>query len=325
MADSFVPDNSGGDSFVPDAPEAKASAPSSGTSLGPKESGYWSARARGGTPTPPTPPPRSIVDMTLNPQGLGEHLASLGITIPATMLTGGAAAGVGIPAALARVAASAGLGALGAANRGDSMTVGAVMDGAIAALTEGVGKFATVAKVPFLGWKGSLSDIAKPIAGFEYARQAVLDALDLVRSRLPKIKFEIPVFGKGKLTPDEAAKLVSEAKGSDYWLGVSQLADALKKSEAAQLLMTGRPKTLGMNAGQIFRRGVKPERFEPPTRAKWADRSLRALENPAARSAADAATTQHAEGNEGWPIGLVGLLGLAPESLGSIASRMGRQ
>ena len=333
MADSFVPDAPlGSPSFIPDEGGAITQEPASRTTPsdthGPILGGILDTLGVTGRPGARTP-----ADVLLRPEGLAEHAAQLAVTIPATYLSGaglGALATKVLPAVagaapvIGRVAASAGMGGAEAAARGDSPTMGALIDGVIAALTEGaVSKVSSGAKLPLIGKVEGLMERGAPARAYKWATEAVKEALEPVRARLPKAaRLNIPSVSKTPITVDEAVKTLGTLEGDAYQQALQEIKNEMNRLDIQKWIATlsgefvkgPRP-----YAGTVYGRSVSPERFAPPTSAKVAEAVRPVVTSPGARSLADIGTTQKLDG--GLPAGALPLL-WGEQSLGWLGERL---
>lgn len=297
----FTPDPSPGGGFTPDAPK---SAPFSLARAG--ESAAKTGRVALGLDEP-----KSLADTALQ----------LMTTAPIT--AGGGALLKGAPW-LGRVLAQTGLGAGQAASRGESVAGGAAKDAGASLLAELIASAIGRGRIPFT--KLSLSESGVPARAFDYASKAPAAALEKIRGMLPVQVgpwMNVPAISSKTITPDEAIKKLVTLEGNDYRMAYEQIV-----TEFNALGKTG----FGKKAGDWFREFTSEQRFMPSAGSRTAERARRSLvpdkdlPNPPLRAGLDALSSVEIGG--GVPIGpaaVLGLIGASPESLGSIASRMGRQ
>lgn len=211
---------------------------------------------------------RTSKGVVLNPQGVDEHLASLGVTVPAYYAMRGGPGG--------RVALGGAQGAAAGHDRGEDasgIAMSAGIDAATAGLFEaggavvrkGLGKLAKPARDAVTETTKRATEATAENAtrarGFDYATRAPQEALDAIRQRIPAgAKISVPsIMGKGevRITPDEAMRRVSKLEGADYQQAVAEI------SNAFNLLDKGAKGAARL--GSDWYRRVSPERFTPKT------------------------------------------------------------
>ena len=246
------------------------------------------------TGAPGTTTPAGVL---LNPQTPLEHLARFAVAAPAIGLAG-AGAGAAVPAALspaaaiaARIAASGALGAGTAAAKGESVTRGAAMDAALAALTEGA-----AGMIPRLGWRRySLQGAAEPVQTRREMPAKAAEQLVTKANLSPGRYLNIPALAPGKLTIREAASLLSQKSGMDYDQALVALMKELARTPAARKA----------GAAQLWSRWVP--RQVPDSRmrelAYWLTRGARPGEVAPIRAALEGAGTAPV-GEPSVPVGI---------------------
>lgn len=239
-------------------------------------------------------------------QHVGEILMDPRTTAPVTGLGGVAAKALGAPAVLGRVATAAGLGGAAGALTDGAAGYHALLDGAVAAITEGA--LSGVSKLPKVG----LEKTGAPARAFKWATNAPVEAWEALKARLPGGKWlNVPSLSSSLLTAEEAVKKLAKLTGKDYQLAREEIASEFTRLDAQR--MTG-PKPF---AGKVFKGRTSPERFEPSTLSSVAEAARGALDSNAVRAGADAiAGTPY----EGVPLGAVAAAAL-PDQAASVARR----
>lgn len=183
-----------------------------------------------------------------------------------------------------------------AAGGGDAQSVlfSGLLDAVVGGLTEGAMKVAgSGAKVA--GVKLGLKEWGAPVRAFEYASKAPKEVLDTLAERLPSGKWvNAPSLSKQPMTFKEAVEKLVDAKqgkkGLDYQVARAEIAHEMNRLDIQRV--TG-PKPL---AGQVFKKGTSPERFDPSDFSRFAESARRAIGSNTGRSIADALTTTPIEG-----------------------------
>lgn len=231
---------------------------------------------------------RTPVGVVLRPQNVGELMTREAVLAPLTAAS--------LPV---RIGAQAGLGAVERLTDGKGLGAagwGALIDGAVAGLTEAV-----LGKVG-----GKIAEHAKPLRAFESAKTALGEALDAISARLPKGKWmRVPSISGGKMTADEAVQELAKLRGAEYKQAREEIANELSRLDAQRI--TG-PKPV---AGTVFKQRTSPDLFEPgKERSRRAAGAVSdAVNSRPARAIADTAATTPIDDSTGVPIGAVPIMG----------------
>jgi hypothetical protein len=280
MADSFI-----ADSFMPDkGGAATKTAPPPVDPAEQREKGQVLPTGRNWKP------PRTALDVMLNPQGVPEHLLS--IPASAALFGGGAklaqmgAQAANLPAwvqraapAIGRIATGTGESAAAAAVRGES-------PGKIAA-EAGKGGLATTVTEGLLSGLDPKGTLRAGRRAFEEAKDLPGQALDLLRGRLKTrslfgggvtlpSQISVPSIQRAKMTVQEAVDKLATLRGPAYQQALKEIEQGMNALDKTKLTPP---------AGTAFRELVAQTLKEPQQGIRGA------MQSPAGRSIADALAT----------------------------------